>query len=282
MSKAKKQILTIVGLGVMGGSLGAALRKRSRMVRVIGLSRSRSKIALAKRRGYIHDGTTELKAAVSGADVIVICTPVDTIINLISKIDRIAKRGAVVTDVGSVKFKMVNWAAGHTFQNIHFIGSHPLTGSHLTGVGHSRHDLYEGATVFVTPHRRSNRDALRRVGRLWRSLKSRVIELDAYEHDRMVSFISHVPHAVAASLVNATPERSVKHASSGFRDTTRIAMGEQDIWLPIFLDNRANLLRGLRGFERSLHSLMTSLMRSDKKKLKRFLTNAAHLRRQID
>src|SRR3989338_2338861 len=158
----------IVGLGLLGGSLAAAIRKHFRSAKVIAISRNPRKIAFAKKKKLIHEGFTKFSdQALRNADFVFVCSPVDTVPKLILETDRFAKPGTIVTDVGSTKSEIVRWAERRRFKRIQFVGSHPLAGSHLTGVEHARRDLFQGAFVFVTPTPKSSRQAVRSISSFW-------------------------------------------------------------------------------------------------------------------
>jgi prephenate dehydrogenase len=278
---AKRQAFLIIGLGLIGGSLAGAIRKRIPKARVLGLSRDSKKIALAKKRKLIHDGSTRLSQIVPKADFIFICSPVDTIPKLIFAVNRFAKRGAVVTDVGSTKKDIVNAAERMSLSRIHFIGSHPLAGSHLTGLEHATPDLFKGAFVFVTPTQKTNRKTLRSVSSVWKRLGASVQIILPQKHDQMVSQISHLPHAVASLLVEVINPKTLRFAGTGFRDTTRIAQGDARIWAPIFVSNRSNLIADLRKFKSVLDTLLRSLKKGSLSRLSAFLKAASSKRAKI-
>lgn len=271
----------VVGLGLIGGSLASAIRERIRSARIIGVSRSSRKIALAKKEKLIHEGFTQISHAVRDADFIAICAPVDAIPKLISEVDRYAKSGTVVTDVGSTKEEIVRWASRKRFRKIQFIGSHPLAGSHLTGLEHAKGDLFNGAFAFVTPIKGSNVHAVRTVSQFWKKLGSNVLIFSPEMHDQIVSQISHLPHAVASILMHVVSHRSIRYGASGFLDTTRVAQGDPKLWAPIFLTNRTNLLKDLRHFEKVLCKLIALLKKKSGKSLGDFLNAASLKRKQV-
>lgn len=281
----------VIGLGLIGGSLAARIRKRFRAVRIIGISRDKRKIALAKKKKLIDAGFTDLGSAFRpnkfddgrqglGEVVVFICTPVDIIPKLVSEVDRYAASGTIVTDAGSTKREIVRWVDRKHFRRIRFVGSHPLAGSHLTGLEHARADLFDGAYVFVTPTKRSDRRAVKTVSSFWRTLRMRVRMVSPEEHDRIVSQISHLPHAVATALMHAVSSGTLCFSASGFLDTTRVAQGDPGLWAPIFLTNRNNLLTGLRRFESALRRLITALRKGSPAPLIRFLQAAAEKRQR--
>ncbi len=273
-----KKNYVIVGLGLLGGSLGAAISKHVRNARVIGVSRHVHKINFAKKKKFIHKGSTDLKSAVRAADYIFICTPVDTISKLILEVDRYAKDGAIVTDVGSTKSEIVTSIERKKLKHLQFVGSHPLAGSHLTGAEHSRSDLFNHAFVFVTPSKNTSLKAIREISLFWKKLNAKVQIVSPQIHDEIVSEISHLPHAVAALLMHTVSSKALSFAASGFLDTTRIAEGDPRLWAPIFLSNRKNVLKQLKKLEKTLRKFKTMLNQKSKGRLFKFLLEASRKR----
>ncbi len=274
----KHKTFVIVGLGLIGGSLAAAIRKHFRSVHVIGVSRSPKKITLAKKKRLIHEGFTHIRLAVQNADFVLICSPVDTIPKLVSEVNRYAKPGTIVTDVGSTKGEIVRWANSKRLRKIEFVGSHPLAGSHLTGLEHAKEDLFDKAFVFVTPTRKSNLRIVRTVSQFWKKLGTHVVTLSPEVHDQIVSQISHLPHAVASILMHTVSRNAIRYGASGFKDTTRVAQGDPGLWAPIFLTNRTNLLKDLYRFEKILRKLTTFLQKRSERPLRNFLRIASSKR----
>ena len=287
---SRRQVFLIIGLGLIGGSLAAAIRKRFPTSYVLGISRQGRKIIRARKKRLIHDGFTDLRQAFSFLrknpklqaipHFVFICTPVDVICKSIQEADRYAKSGTVVTDVGSTKSVIVRWADRLRFRNICYVGSHPLAGSHLSGLEHAQAGLFQNALVFVTPTRKSNPSAVRGLFRFWRALKTRAVKMSPDAHDRLVSQISHLPHAAAAMLIQAISERSIRYGSSGFLDTTRVAQGDPKLWTPIFWTNRANAVRDLRSFERVLRRFIRALNQKSAGGVYRLLETACRKRRK--
>ncbi len=276
-----KKTYVIIGLGLIGGSLAAAISRRIPNARVVAFSRHGRKIKFAKKKKFIDEGFTQLKAAVSSADFIFVCTPVDTIPRMVSEIDRYAKVGAIVTDVGSTKSQIVNSIGRKKLKRVKFVGSHPLAGSHLTGVTHAQPNLFERAVVFVTPSQKTSSRAAREISGVWRKLGTRVHQLSPERHDQLVSEISHLPHAVAAALMNAVSASSLPFAASGFLDTTRVAQGDLNLWVPIFLTNKKNLIKNLKTLGDTLTKL-ARLIRNDREQaLAQFLQKASSKRSKL-
>ena len=276
--KSKAQVFLIVGLGLIGGSLAAAIRKRFPKARVLAASRNPESIRFAKKKKWIHDGFFRLDQALFDADFIFVCTPVDTIPELLSKIDRWAKPKTIVTDAGSTKSEIVRSADRRRFKNIRFIGSHPLAGSHLTGVRHAKANLFERAFVFVTPTQKSNPSAVQAISKFWKQLRMNVRILSPETHDALVCEISHLPHAIASVLMNTVSQNAGRYAASGFLDTTRIAEGDPKLWEPIFLTNRKNLISSLSRFQLKLLKLQNALKKNSHGEVHRILGEASRKR----
>jgi len=222
----KNKTVTIVGLGLMGGSLGLAIRKKFPHVKVISVSRSTAKLRQAKRLGLTHQGTTNLTQGVKDADWVILCSPVDHILKTLNLIERAVKPGTIVTDVGSVKTPIVKQASKRTFKKMNFVGSHPMVGSHNTGLGAIRADLYKGGVVLVVKETKTDRHALKQVAQFWKQLGMKVTVTSAKQHDEIVANVSHLPHVLSSLLVGRVGSRNTQFASSGFRDVTRLAQGD--------------------------------------------------------
>jgi len=276
--------ITLIGLGLLGGSLGMALRKRRLAGSVVGFVRRAASVEECRERGAVNLATLDLKRAVAGAELIVLCTPLAQMRDLVEQMLPALKPGAIVTDVGSVKGSVVrDLEARVAMAGAHFVGSHPMAGAEKMGVAAARADLFDGAVCVVTPTRKSNPAAVRKVEQLWNSVGARLLKLTPKAHDELVSRSSHLPHVVAAQLANLIlgPEHSKEHGmlcANGFRDTTRIASSSPEMWRDIALANRKNLCRVLGVFIEDLQEFQLSLERGDVKAIEEFFTNAKHRR----
>jgi prephenate dehydrogenase len=275
--------VSIVGVGLLGGSLGQALRKRKLASEVVGCVRRQATIAEAKRAGAVDSATLDYIAGVKNADLIVLCTPIAQMARTLAPLVPHLKPGALITDVGSVKGLVVrDLEALAAKAGADFIGSHPMAGSEKTGVSAARPDLYTGAVCVLTPTKKTSPRALKEISQLWTLLGARVVKLSPAKHDQLVARSSHLPHLLAAQLVNHTLGRKeVEQAllcATGFRDTTRIASGSPEMWRDIALANRANLARTLGDFTNELRSLQKLVQSGDHKKLSRFFEQAKQRR----
>ncbi len=267
--------IVIVGLGLMGGSLAAACRRKFPRAKVVGVSRQKRAIREARRRGWIHEGFRDLAPAVKRADLVVLCTPVDTLDDFIARIDRLSSQKVIVTDVGSVKQGIP--ARGH-FKTVRFVGAHPMVGSHERGLQAARPDLYEKGTVFLTPTPKTDPAAFKQVRVFWNLIAARTVVMSPAEHDHLMSRISHLPHAVATALVLSVSAKDLGFVSTGFRDTTRIAQSDGSVWVPIFLANRRFILNALQTYAANLEKIARALRSRDGRALKKMLLAASSRR----
>lgn len=267
--------VSIVGVGLLGGSLGQALRKRKLARQVVGCVRRPASLVECRRARAVDVATLDFASGVTDADLVVLCTPIAQMRLLFEQLLPYLKRGAIVTDVGSVKGAVVrelqSLAAG---AGVHFVGSHPMAGSEKMGVAAARPDLYEGAVCVVTPAAKSNRRAVRQVAQLWKAVGARVLSLAPERHDQLVARSSHLPHLLACQLVNHTLGNGLPPqpllCATGFRDTTRIASGSPEMWRDIAMANRVNLARELADFMRELRRLQRALRAGDERVLADF------------
>jgi len=251
--------LAIVGVGLLGGSVAKAARAGRLARRLVGIGRDAGRLRPALEDGTLNAITTDLAEGVRTADFVLLAAPVLAIEGLLAEVGRTAPAGAVVTDVGSTKRNIVRTAerlfAGRPPA---FVGSHPLAGSEQSGYGVARADLFQGATVVVTPTEATELAALKRTSEFWEALGARVTSLDPETHDRTVAAISHLPHLVACALVDGAcrvEPAALELAARGFRDTTRIAAGDPDMWTEIFLANRDALSASVAAFREALGDL---------------------------
>jgi prephenate dehydrogenase len=276
--------ITLVGVGLLGGSLGLALRKRRLAKSVVGFVRRETSVAECRRLGAVSLATLDLQRAVEGADLIVLCTPIAQMLPLVERSLPALGPGSIVTDVGSVKGSVVRDLESLLAKaGAHFVGSHPMAGSEKTGVAAARADLFINAVCVITPTRRSNKAAVRKVEQLWKSVGSRLLRLTPQMHDELVSRSSHLPHVVAAQLANfiLSPEHPKEQGmlcANGFRDTTRIASGSPEMWRDIALANRKNLMRCLSAFADGLRDFRRALRSGDNQAISKFFEQARQRR----
>jgi prephenate dehydrogenase len=278
--------ITLVGVGLLGGSLGLALRQRRLTDFVTGYVRRSASVAECLKAGAVDEATCDLAAAVAGAELVVLCTPISQMRELVEQLLPALQRRAIVTDVGSVKGSVVHELEPLVAKaGAHFIGSHPMAGAEKMGVTAARADLFLDAVCVVTPTSRSSPTACRRITRFWKSLGSRVLSLSPEAHDELVSRSSHLPHMLAATLARfvLNPDHPLEQqllCANGFRDTTRVASGSPEMWRDIALANRHNLSQTLGGFMEDLRAFRRALKKGDGPALAKFFEQAKQRRDQ--
>lgn len=276
--------VTLIGLGLLGGSLGLALRRRYPEAVVTGVVRRPESKMEALQREVVNEVTTDLERAVTDADLVLLCTPVGQMRPLAQQMLAHVRTGSVVTDVGSAKADVVrDLDAVFETRGIHFVGGHPMAGGEQTGMSAARADLFDGAVCVVTPTARTNREAVNCIAGLWRSFGSRVLEMDPIQHDRLVGRSSHLPHIAAAALAglvlspDAPSEQSILCAS-GFRDTTRIASGSPEMWRDILLANRSAVAGAIQELMDELARVRMAVATGDGERLEAFFVTAKQRR----
>ncbi len=276
--------ITLIGVGLLGGSLGLAIKKHRVADGVEGYVRRPASVAECERVGAVDRATTDLASAVDGADFVVLCTPLAQMRGLTERMLPQLKREAIVTDVGSVKESVVRELEPMlSSAGVHFVGSHPMAGAETMGVSHARADLFQDAVCAVTPSRGAPSGATEKVEEFWRLVGARPVRLTSALHDELVSRSSHLPHVVAAELANyvLSPVHSKEQAmlcANGFRDTTRIASGSPEMWRDIALANRQHLARVLGVFIEDLQEFRHALDAVDEKAVAEFFEKAKERR----
>jgi prephenate dehydrogenase len=274
------QKITIIGVGLLGGSIGLAAKKRRVAGEIAGFVRSAKHISNCEKFCATDFATTDLLAAVSNSDLIILCTQLAQMLPLAKQFLPALKRGVIVTDVGSVKAGVVRELETLVQKSgAHFVGSHPMAGAEKTGVAAARENLFENAVCVLTPTKKSNVAAVRKLETFWKSLGARVLKLDAAQHDLLVSRSSHLPHVVAATLANmvlnpSNPKTQSQLCANGFRDTTRIASGSPEMWRDIALANRKNISRSVDAFVLELKKFQIAMKRNDAKAVSQFFATA--------
>ncbi|MBI5555720.1 MAG: prephenate dehydrogenase/arogenate dehydrogenase family protein [Elusimicrobia bacterium] len=281
----KIKTVAIIGVGLIGGSLGMALKKSRAVVKVIGVGRDPAKLKKAKKLGAIDELFTDFQAGVKEADLVVVCTPVGLIAPTIKKILPALKQGCVITDVGSVKAPILNEVEKILrHQKVHFIGGHPMAGSEQAGISNAQSHLFKKAVWVLTPAEHTSLKNLAGLHHIIRRTGARVVLLNPQTHDRIVSVTSHVPHLLAANLVNFMQEQDRKNkntaklTASGFRDMTRIASSTPEIWADISLMNKEEIIKTIGEFNRLTRRMLSALQANKRKEVFRFFAQAKQTR----
>jgi cyclohexadieny/prephenate dehydrogenase len=270
--------VAVVGVGLIGGSVGLAAKARAATRRVIGIGRHPDSLAQAQELGAVDEFTTDLAQGVRSADVVVFCSPVDRIARQVREAAQYAMPGALFTDAGSTKGNIVRDLDGKLPDHVKFVGAHPLAGSEKQGVVNATADLFDGRVCVITPTANSTPWAVERATLFWQALGSEVKTLTPEEHDLALATTSHVPHMVAAVLAAQLPKKWQAFAASGFKDTTRIAAGDPALWMAIARENAAALSLALERFDEDLQKLRRAVLNQNEDALTDILTAGKKVR----
>ncbi|MBI1389104.1 MAG: prephenate dehydrogenase/arogenate dehydrogenase family protein [bacterium] len=279
------QHIGIFGVGLLGGSLGLAVKHLWPQTRVVGIGRSPERLSEAAACGAVDEISTMPGAIEPALDLLIVCTPVRMIPEHFSQTLPSLASGAIVTDVGSTKGELTSVCERIAGGRVRFIGSHPMAGSHKTGLAAASADLFEDRVCVVTPSSASDPEALKRVQSFWNALGMRVITMTPGEHDRLTARSSHAPHIAAAALCHAAASAGdaiLPVIGSGFKDATRIACGSPDVWLDICMDNREALCEALSSLQDVLGAFQQRLQDGDERAVYEFLEQARRWREGAD
>jgi prephenate dehydrogenase len=271
-------VLTIVGVGLIGGSIGLAAKRRSVARRVRGVGRQRGGLDQALALGAVDEAYLDAREAVRNSDLVVFCTPVDRIAAKVLEAAPFCPQGALLTDAGSTKGTIVRAIDGRLPSGVAFVGSHPLAGSEKRGPENADVDLFEGRWTVLTPTDATDPTALARVQAFWEALGSRTRLMAPEDHDRALAVTSHLPHLLAAALASLLPAELQSLTATGFRDTTRIAAGDPGLWSAIFTHNRPALLSALARLQEQLGAFLRALDADDGAALHELLARAKEVR----
>jgi prephenate dehydrogenase len=245
---------------------------------VIGIGRRPESLRKAVKAKAVDHTTQDLAAGVGDAELVVVCTPIDTIAQHVYEAAAACPEGALLTDAGSTKASIARRIEKALPRTVGFVGSHPLAGSEKTGCEHARANLFEGRTVVVTPTLASSKQDVHRTTQFWTSLGAKVLTMAPSAHDFALAFTSHLPHLIASALSRATLPKQLPLTAGGWRDCTRIAAGDAELWTQILLDNRDNLLKSLDKFETMLAGMRSAIEERDRRRLEQLLNSAKQIR----
>ena len=259
--------VAIIGVGLIGGSFGLALKKKALAKEIIGIGHRQKSIDQALRVRAIDQGYLGLDP-IRGADLVILSAPIKEIINILPKLKNLISEDCLIIDAGSTKFQIIKIVEKH---KLRFIGCHPLAGMEKKGPENARADLFKNSLCLLVPPKKYNPQDLSRVKKLWEALESRTMVLNSARHDRILAFTSHLPHAVVFSLIDCLKSDYLKFGAGGLKDTTRIGLSDPLLWKDIFLTNRKELLSALHTFEKSLQRLKSLIKNNNDGALRAYL-----------
>jgi prephenate dehydrogenase len=279
--------MAVVGVGLIGGSLAQAVKQRKAVGEILGIGRDAQRLAQARERGIIDAYAARIDETLGGADLVVVATPVGIIVDLIKEMVPFLKKGAIITDAGSVKTAIVKEAEKFIPDALHFVGSHPIAGTENSGFESSFPSLFNDRKCIITPVAGTDPEALEKVKALWSLVGANVVCMDCEEHDRIFAAVSHLPHLVAYSMVNCLltidgfEESIFSFSAGGFKDFSRIAASHPEMWKDIVLMNKDKVLPALAVFQKYVSELKDAIEHDDADKLLAEFSRARVFRRLL-
>jgi prephenate dehydrogenase len=279
--------IIIIGVGLLGASIGLALKERSFKGVITGIGRDEKKLRKAMSAGIIDNYSTSIEAEAGSADLIIICTPVGAISDIYKKIYSLLGKNTIVTDVGSTKYKILKEISAIEKGNSHFIGSHPMAGSEKSGFEFGSSGLYNESVVAVIKDNNTSNKNLKKINSFWECIGARVVNISSKEHDEIVGETSHVPHIisslVAYSCMMDKKSRNIFNGifGNGLIDITRLASSDPGIWIDIFASNKKNILNTIKEYKKNLDLFERLLLAEDYGRLKKVLEDVKSFRGKL-
>ena len=270
--------ISVIGLGLLGGSITLTVLRSLPGVKIAGHTHRLTTRKKARQLAVATEIVDDIKTAVSNADLVILATPIYTFEEIFKTISDSLPSGCIVTDVGSTKVLPHRWAAKRLRKDVHYVGSHPIAGSEQRGIEFARDDLFDQAMCVLTATSKTNRRALKTLKNFWCALGCSVKVMTPTQHDKVLANVSHVPHMVAASLINTNSNETLQFAGQGFIDTSRIASGPANIWADILLTNPENSARGIDKLIKELAKLKKAVKSRDRKQTEKLLKKAREKR----
>ena len=281
--------VSIIGIGLIGGSIGLDLLNKGFAKNVVGWGRNPDHLRAAVEKGSCLSATTSMKEALEGAEIVVLCTPVEVIVEQLYEIESLIEDRTLVMDVGSVKKIIVNSAEKANLIGTgkkEFVGVHPMAGSEKTGAGNAREGLFKGSPCIITPHEKNTRKAIDITVKFWENLGAEVVKMTPEVHDLTVGFVSHLPHIVSSVLSKVcgssleSPQIISRTAGASFTELTRIAGSSPQLWTQIYLQNKKQVLKAVDGFIDSLNQFRDILQNEDREKIEHFIREGVRYREE--
>ena len=278
----------IIGLGLIGGSIGLSMKKNNFESKIIGYAKTEKTLSRAVERGLVDDTEKNLVKAVNGADLIILATPLSTFRPIIEEIAPFLKKGSILTDTGSAKYAVLEELKDLIPKDVEFIPGHPIAGTEESGPESGFPELFENRWCILTPTSDNSKESIQSIKFFWESLGSKVEIMDALHHDKVLAITSHIPHLIAYNIVgtandlaNVTDSEVIKYSAGGFRDFTRIAASDPKMWSDIFTYNSEAVLEMLDLFSSDLTKLRQSILKKDTNMLFSSFEKTRNVRKRI-
>ena len=280
---------TLIGIGLIGSSIARAIKKKNLSKRICIFSRSQKTINKAKKLKLGNIYTTHLKQSVKNSDLVILCTPLSTYETILKKISNNIMPNAILSDVGSVKLSVDKIFSKFLNKGFHIIPAHPIAGTEKSGPEAGFAELFVRRWCVLTPSSNYDKKSLNKIQKLWINLGSKTLIMKPENHDKILALTSHMPHLISYSIVSSVlninaKEKSkvIKFSAGGFRDFTRIASSDAIMWKDIFLNNKKNLLKTVKEFEKSLNLIKNLIKTNKSKKLLNIFSKTKQIRRLIE
>lgn len=271
----------MIGLGLLGSSITLGITRCGIGIKAAGFSHRAATRRRARRLGVADVIFDDICESVANSDIVILATPICTFEEILTAIAPALKKGCIVTDVGSTKVGPHKWAKKTLPKYVYYAGSHPIAGSEQRGVEFGRDDLFDGATCIITKDAATNPTAVKTLKKFWSLLGCRVITMTPQRHDKILGNVSHLPHALAAALLNASDLKQLKFCGNGFVDSSRIASGPANIWSDIFYTNPANICKGIDRIVKELLKLKKAVKFKNKNQIEKLLQAAREKRAKL-
>lgn len=273
--------MTVLGVGLIGASLAQACIQRKLVERIVGFGRNAGNLKKAEKRNIIDSGSTDLKTAVAGSDLIVLCTPVGSLVDRVREMIPFLQDGCLITDAGSVKGSLVRDIDALMTDGVFYVGAHPIAGGEQSGLEASSPDLLTGAKCIITPTANTRPEALERITAFWNAVGMETLSMDPDEHDTIFGALSHLPHVVVYALMNTVAEVKTQHhhgillmSGAGLKDITRIASSDPVMWRDICLYNKRPVVKLIDQFQESLEKIKIMIEQDQADALQETFANA--------
>ena len=280
--------VAIIGIGLIGSSLARVLRRDSPQTRIVACARRAETLEAVRRLGIANETTDDPAAAVKGADLVVLATPLSAYAEIAARIGPALAPGAIVTDVGSVKEAAIRDLSPAIPDGVHFVPGHPVAGTEHSGPESGFAEMFADRWCILTPPPGTDPAAIAKITALWQLAKMKVVEMPAEHHDRVLAVTSHLPHLIAYTIVGTATalgddlrSEVIAYSAGGFRDFTRIAASDPVMWRDIFMKNREAVLDVLQRFSEDLTALQRAIRRGESETLEDWFTRTRAIRRSI-
>jgi prephenate dehydrogenase len=274
----KLRKISVLGMGLLGASVTLAVRRSKFTAISAGYSHRASTCEKAEALGVADVIYSDLAECVADADIVILASPICTFEQIFAEIGPHLKDGCIVTDVGSTKIMPHIWAQKTLPKRVHYVGSHPIAGSEKRGVEYARDDLLFGARCIITAKAATHKPSIKVLQKFWAELGCNVVDLTPNMHDKIFCNVSHIPHLLAASLINATDSKQMEFAGKGFIDTSRVASGPENVWSDIIITNSSNAAKGIARVVKELQKMQKAIEDKDQNKIEKLLARARNKR----